>query len=142
MHLIDSLPTGNCQFKWVIMYIDYHSKLIKVAPLAAITTKKVQHFLQLNIFYPHSTPESIIMDNEMLITWCRGKGTQLKFASVAHPKTNGQVQVADKLIKGLLNKLDEANGFWHEKLNEALWAIRTTPTEATGETPFCLMYGT
>ena len=42
----------------------------------------------------------------------------------------------------LKKKLDDAKGLWAEKLPEVLWAIRTTPTEATGETPFSLMYGT
>ncbi|XP_050386157.1 uncharacterized protein LOC126802559 [Argentina anserina] len=104
--------------------IDYHSKWIEAAPLAAITTEKVQHFLQHNIFY-------------------RQGGTTLKFASVAHSKTNGQVEAANKLIKGILRKkFDDANGFWPEKLDEASWAIRTTQTETTGEIPLCLMYGT
>ncbi|XP_050379705.1 uncharacterized protein LOC126797065 [Argentina anserina] len=100
------------------------------------------------MFYHHGTPESIITDNvtqfnnDHLITWCKARGTTLKFASVAHPKTNGQVEAPNKLIKGLLRKkLDEAKGLWPEKLDEVLWAICTTPTEATGETPFYLMYG-
>ncbi|XP_050386257.1 uncharacterized protein LOC126802648 [Argentina anserina] len=149
MDLIGPLPVGKCQFKWVIVCIDYHSKWIEAAPLTAITTEKVQNFLQRNIFYRHGTPESIITDNgtqfnnEYLITWCKARGTKLKFASVAHPKTNGQVEAANKLIKSLLRKkLGEAKGLWPEKLDEVVWAIRTTPTEATGETPFCLMYGT
>ncbi|XP_050374602.1 uncharacterized protein LOC126792164 [Argentina anserina] len=114
MDLIGPLPIGKCQFKWVIVCIDYHSKWIEAAPLMAITTEK-----------------------------CKARGTKLKFASVAHPKTNGQVEAANKLIKGLLRKkLDEAKGLWPEKLDEVLWAIRTTRTEATGKTHFCLIYGT
>ncbi|XP_050379577.1 uncharacterized protein LOC126796908 [Argentina anserina] len=143
------LPVGKSQFKWVIVCIDYLTKWIETAPLAAITTEKVQHFLQRNIFYRHGTPESIIMDNgkqfnnDLQITWSKARGTTLKFVSVAHPKTNGQVEAANKLIKCLIRKkLDDAKGLWPEKLDETLWAIRTTPTEATGETPFCLMYGT
>ncbi|XP_050387685.1 uncharacterized protein LOC126803985 [Argentina anserina] len=131
------------------MCINYHSKWIEAAPLTAITTKKVQNFLQRNIFYRHGTPESIITDNgtqfnnDHLITRCKATGTTLKFASAAHPMTNGQVEAANKLIKGLLRKKqDEAKGLWPEKLDNVLWAIRTTPTEATGETSFCLMYST
>ncbi|XP_050374716.1 uncharacterized protein LOC126792303 [Argentina anserina] len=148
MDLIGPLPVGKGQFKWVIVCIDYHSKWIEAAPLAAITTKKVPHFLQRNIFYSHGTPESITdnatqFNNDLLITWCKERGTTLKFDSVAHPKTNGQVEAANKLTKGILRKkLDGAKGFWPEKLDEALWAIRTTPIEAIGETSFCLMYGT
>ncbi|XP_050374731.1 uncharacterized protein LOC126792322 [Argentina anserina] len=117
--------------------------------MTAITTEKVQNFLQRNIFYRHGTLEFIITDNgtqfnnKHLITWCKARGTKLKFASVTHPKTNRQVEAANKLIKGLIRKkLDEAKGLWPEKHDEVLWEIRTTPTEAMGETPFCLMYST
>ncbi|XP_050387696.1 uncharacterized protein LOC126803995 [Argentina anserina] len=139
MDLMGLLSIRKCQFKWVIVCIDYHSKWIEAAPLTAITTEKVQNFLQCNIFYRHSTPKFIITDNgtqfnkDHLITWCKVRGTMLKFASIAHPKTNGQMEAGNKLIKGLLRKKqDEAKGLWPEKLDEALWEIRTTPKEATG----------
>ena len=142
-------PTAKCQFKWAVVCIDYHSKWIEAAPLAAITTEKVKRFLQSNIFYRHGMPESIITDNGTqfnnadIISWCESHGVKMRYASVAHPKTNGQVEAANKVIKTLLKKkLDDAKGLWAEKLPEVLWAIRTTPTEATGETPFSLMYGT
>ncbi|XP_050373002.1 uncharacterized protein LOC126790704 [Argentina anserina] len=63
-------------------------------------------------------------NNDHLITWCNVRGTTFKFASITHPKTNGQLEAVNKLIKGLLRKkLDDAKGFWPEKLEEVLWAI-------------------
>ncbi|XP_061998921.1 uncharacterized protein LOC133716218 [Rosa rugosa] len=38
--------------------------------------------------------------------------------------------------------MDDAKGLWAEKLPEVLWAIRKTPTEANGESPFCMSFGT
>jgi transposase InsO family protein len=38
--------------------------------------------------------------------YCEGLGIKLKFASVAHPKTNGQVEKANDLIC-------KRNGYWH-----------------------------
>ncbi|KAL0440207.1 UNVERIFIED_CONTAM: hypothetical protein Slati_2503700 [Sesamum latifolium] len=35
-----------------------------------------------------------------------------------------------------------AKGQWVEELPRVLWAYRTTPRSAAGETPFCLVYGT
>ncbi|KAB2598524.1 hypothetical protein D8674_021622 [Pyrus ussuriensis x Pyrus communis] len=35
----------------------------------------------------------------------------------------------------------EKPGLWHLKLNEALWAYRTSPRSATGTTPYALTYG-
>jgi hypothetical protein len=60
------------------------------------------------------------MDNGMNFTskelkiYCESMGIQLKFASVAHPKTNGQVKKANGLIcnstkKRLLAPLEKLN---------------------------------
>ncbi|KAL0428187.1 UNVERIFIED_CONTAM: hypothetical protein Slati_2993500 [Sesamum latifolium] len=39
-------------------------------------------------------------------------------------------------------RLEGAKSSWIEELLGVLWAYRTTPRSATGETPFCLVYGT
>ena len=64
------------------------------------------------------------------------------YASPAHPQTNGQTEAVNKLIKQVLKKkLEDAKGLWAEKLPEVLWALRTTPTEANGESPFLMTFG-
>jgi hypothetical protein len=73
-------------------------------------------------------------------------GIKLKFASVAHPKTNGQVEKANGLIcngikKRLLAPLEKAKSAWVEELPSVLWSLRTTPNAATQETPFFLVHG-
>jgi hypothetical protein len=70
----------------------------------------------------------------------------LKFASVAHPKTNGQVENANGLIyngikKRLLAPLEKAKHAWVDELPSVLWSLRTTPNAATQETPFFLVHG-
>ncbi|KAM1559318.1 hypothetical protein ACFX1Z_002697 [Malus domestica] len=37
--------------------------------------------------------------------------------------------------------IKERPGLWNLKLNEALWAYRTSPRSATGTTPYALTYG-
>ena len=47
------------------------------------------------------------------------------------------------MIKGnLKKKLERLEGVWVNKLPMVLWAHRTTPKEATEETPFSLVLGT
>ncbi|XP_062019159.1 uncharacterized protein LOC133735742 [Rosa rugosa] len=149
LDLMGKFQTAKGQFKYIIVAIDYNSKWIEAEPLTAITTAKVIRFLWKNIYCRYGVPHTIITDNgtqfnnKELISFTANLGTKLSFASVAHPQTNGQVEAANKIIKKLLKKkLDSAKGLWAEKLPEVLWAIRTTPTTATGETPFCMMFGT
>ncbi|XP_073154049.1 uncharacterized protein [Henckelia pumila] len=42
---------------------------------------------------------------------------------------------------GLPRKLFSDNGSWVEEIPGVLWAYRTTPRIATGQTPFSLVYG-
>jgi hypothetical protein len=55
-------------------------------------------------------------------------GIKLKFASVAHPKTNGQVKKANGLIcngikKRLLAPLEKAKHAWVDELPFVLWSL-------------------
>jgi hypothetical protein len=63
-------------------------------------------------------------------------GIKLKFASVAHPKTNGQVEEANSLIcnnikKMLLAPLRKAKHAWVDELPSVFLSLRTTPNAAT-----------
>ncbi|KAL2228740.1 UNVERIFIED_CONTAM: hypothetical protein Sindi_1853700 [Sesamum indicum] len=57
-------------------------------------------------------------------------------------KSNGQVEVANRtILQHLKTRLDSKRS-WLVELPGVLWAYRTTPRSSTGETPFCLVFGT
>ena len=65
------------------------------------------------------------------------------FSTPGHPQANEQVESANKTIKdNLKKKLERLKGAWADELPMVLWAHRTTPKEATGETTFSLVFGT
>jgi transposase InsO family protein len=97
-------------------------------------------------------PNSIITDNGTNFTsgefqdFAKELGIKIKYASVAHHKSNGQVKKANGLIyaglkKRLLRPLKCATGAWVEELPSVLWSLRTTPNSSTGYTPFFLLFG-
>ncbi|XP_073353647.1 uncharacterized protein [Aegilops tauschii subsp. strangulata] len=69
------------------------------------------------------------------------------YASVAHPRSNGQAERANTdVLRGLKartfkKKLEACSRSWLDELQSVLWSIRTTATKPTGETPFFLVYG-
>jgi transposase InsO family protein len=78
--------------------------------------------------------------------YCEGISTQLCFAYVAHPRSNGQVERANsKILRGLktctYDCLKKHGANWVSELPSVLWGNRTTPSRAIGETPFFLVYG-
>jgi transposase InsO family protein len=105
-----------------------------------------------SIVFRFGVPHSIITDNGTNFTskefksYCESMRIKLKFASVAHPKTNGQVKKTNGLIcngikKRLLAPLEKAKHAWIDELPSILWSLRTTPNAATQETPFFLVHG-
>ncbi|XP_076930209.1 uncharacterized protein LOC143594903 [Bidens hawaiensis] len=60
-----------------------------------------------------------------------------------HPQANGQEEYANKIIiNNLKKKLETKKGKWAEELLFIMWADRTTSKNATGQTPFSLVFGT
>ena len=65
---------------------------------------------------------------------------------MAHPQTNGQVERANGMIlQGLkpriFNNLNNFGRRWLTELPSVIWSLRTTPSRATGFSPFFLIYG-
>ncbi|XP_058767284.1 uncharacterized protein LOC131640951 [Vicia villosa] len=59
-----------------------------------------------------------------------------------YAQANGQVEAANKVIIGLIKKhVVKKPKNWHKTLDQALWACRTSPKEATNITPFQLTFG-
>jgi len=68
------------------------------------------------------------------------------WAAVAHPKTNGQVERANGIIlQGLkpriFNRLDKFGKRWLKELPAVVWSLTTSRSQATGFTPFFMVYG-
>ena len=49
------------------------------------------------------------------------------------------------MLRGLktrtFDKLQKCGRRWTDELSVVLWSLRTTPNQATGQTPFSLVYG-
>ena len=58
-----------------------------------------------------------------------------------HPQANGQVEVTNKALEGILTKVvSNIRKDWADKLVEATWAYNTTWKTTTGFTPYDLVY--
>ncbi|GAA0165252.1 hypothetical protein LIER_39944 [Lithospermum erythrorhizon] len=74
---------------------------------------------------------------------CQWLGIEHRFTPVCYPQYNGQVEVMDRTIfLGIKKNLLESGEKWYENLDHVLWSYQTTPSSATGETLFSLVYDT
>ena len=97
-------------------------------------------------------PNRVITDNGTQFTshtfmqYIQDLSNKVCFASVAHPRSNGQAERANaEVLRGLrtktFDKLRKSGRRWIDELSVVLWSIRTTPNRATSQTPFALVYG-
>ena len=115
--MIGPLPKGREAATHVVVAVDYFTKWIEVETLSRIIEKKITDFMWRNIVCRYGIPYALIedngrqFDNHNFREFCQNLGIKLKFCSLAHPQSNGQVEAANKVIKKLLKTiLGEKNG--------------------------------
>jgi hypothetical protein len=151
LDILGSFPRAVGGYRYLYVAIDKFTKWPEATPVVNITKASATTFLK-SIVCRFGVPNRIITDNGTQFTiqyfqeYCEDIGIQLCFASVAHPRSNGQVERANaEILRGLkirtYSDLEKHGTKWVDQLPSVLWGNRTTPSQATGETPFFLVYG-
>jgi transposase InsO family protein len=139
----------RCRFLYVA--IDKFTKWPEATPVVKINKQSAVKFIK-SIICRFRVPNRIITDNGSQFTsgafqgYCEDLGTQICYASIAHPESNGQVERANaEILKGLKARtydgLKKHGKKWIDELRCTLWGNRTSPGRAMGETPFIMVYG-
>ena len=82
------------QLKFLVVGIDYFTKLVEVEPLATITEKSVQSFIWRNIICRYDIPRVLVsdnkkqFDNEPFKDFCSQLVIKNHYSSPAHPQAN------------------------------------------------------
>ena len=131
--------------------IDKFTKWPEVEAVRKVTAQSAVKFFK-GLVCHFGVPNRVITDNGTQFTshtfmqYIQDLGSKVCFASVAHPRSNGQAERANaKVLRGLgtktFDKLGKSIRRWIDELPAFLWSIRTTPNRATGLTPFAMVYG-
>jgi IS30 family transposase len=103
----------------MLVAVDKFTKWVEAAPVTTQDSTAAINFIK-SIVFRFGVPHNIITDNGTNFTskefksYYESMGIKLKFASIAHPKTNGEVEKANGLIcnwikKRLLAPVEKAN---------------------------------
>nr|XP_009605495.1 uncharacterized protein LOC104100041 [Nicotiana tomentosiformis] len=137
------LSRGN---KYILLAVDYVSKWVEAIALPTNDAMVVVAFVKKNIFSRFGTPRALIGDeetyfyNRLLNNLLAKYGVCHRVSMAYHPQISGQVEVSNREIKKILEKMVSVNRKdWTAKLDDALWAYRIkTPI---GASPYKLVYG-
>jgi transposase InsO family protein len=94
---------------YLLVAIDKFSKWIEAVPVTNQEATMAVKFFE-SIIYRYGVPNSIITNNGTNFTagkfqqFAKELGIKIKYASVAHPKSNGQVKKANGIVCGGLKK--------------------------------------
>src|SRR3954463_16511082 len=136
------------KYTHILVAVDYVTKWVEAIPTKSVDHKTSLKMLQDIIFPRFGVPRYLMTDGGSHFTHGDFRKALDKYvvnhriASPYHPQTSGQVEVTNREIKQILEKtVAISRKDWSTKLNEALWAYRTTFKTPIGTTPFKLVYG-
>ncbi|GJQ90325.1 reverse transcriptase domain-containing protein [Tanacetum coccineum] len=127
--------------------VDYVSKWVEAQALPTNDARVVITFLK-KLFCRFEMPKALISDrgthfcNKIMEKTMKRYGVNHHFSTSYHPQTSGQVENTNMALKRILEKtVKDTPAIWSRKLDDALWAFRTTYKTPTGTTPYKLIYG-
>ncbi|GKA74562.1 reverse transcriptase domain-containing protein [Tanacetum coccineum] len=133
--------------KYVLVAIDYMSKLVEAQSFPTNDARNVVNFLK-KLFVRFGIPKALISDmgthfcNYQMEREMKRYGVIHRFSIAYHPQTNGQVENTNRAIKRILEKTIRNNRKeWSHKLDDALWAFWTAFKPPLGTILFRIIYG-
>ena len=149
--MVGPFKTGRSGFTRLLVAVDKFTKWIEAKPIKNLDSRTAISFIR-ELIFRYGVPHSIITDNgsnfdsDEFRMFCASQGTQVDYASVAHPQSNGQAERANGLIHQglkprLMRDLEHVAGTWVTELPSVLWGLRMTPNRSTDRTPFFMVYG-
>jgi len=141
-------PTSSRGNRYVLTIIDHFSKWVELYPMKNQEATTVARIIFDKIICVHGCPLQILTDHgtnfegQVFQQLCRLVEVDKIRPTVYQPSTNGQIERFHSTMHHMIAKWvasDQRN--WDETLPAVAFAYRTSENEATGFTPFYLMYG-
>ncbi len=152
---VDQRAPGNSTGKslrghdMILVFVDRFSKMKHfVACKSTITAQQTVQLFEQNVVRLHGWPEYLTTDRGAVFTskywqnYFHRVGVKLRMTTAYHPQTDGQSEREIKTLQKVLSSYVNARrDDWDLHLPMVEFAINSTPSVATGRSPFKVLYG-
>lgn len=148
MDFITGLPPSH-GYTTIMIVVDRFSKGTHFGPLPTHYTAHKVVLLFFNLVCTiHGFPRSIISDRDLVFLsafWrelFRVSGTKLRFSTVYHPQSDGQIEAINRVLEQYLRAfVHDRPRQWFNYLSLAEWSYNSSVHSGTGFSPFEVMFG-
>ncbi|KAF7146064.1 hypothetical protein RHSIM_Rhsim04G0187600 [Rhododendron simsii] len=148
LDVVGPLPKSSGGHLYILAATDYFSKWAEAIALKEVKKENVVNFIRTHLIFRYGVPRYIITDNgksfynSAVTRLCQKFGFKQHASTMYNPPANGLAEAFNKTLGSLLKKVvAKARRDWPERMEEALWAYRTTYRTPTQATPYLLVYG-
>ena len=135
-------PKASNGHRFILVAIDYFTKWVEATSYASVTKSVVIRFIKKEIICRYGLPRKIItnnatnLNNKMMKEMCEDFKIQHHNSMPYRPKMNRAIEVANKNIKKIIQKMIMLYKDWHDMLPFAFHGYRTSVHISTGATRF------
>ncbi|XP_019197183.1 PREDICTED: uncharacterized protein LOC109191059 [Ipomoea nil] len=141
-------PKSSAGHAYILAATDYFSKWAEAMALKEVKKENVANFLHVHIVYRFGIPRYILtdngkpFDNKLMDKICKLFDFKQRNSSAYYAAANALAEAFNKTLCNLLKKVvSKSKRDWHDRMEEALWAYRTTYRTPTQSTPYSLVNG-
>ena len=134
--------------EYILVAVDYVSKWVEAITSPTNNARVVTKMFKSIIFPRFGVPRVVISDggtrfiNKVFQGLLKNNGVKHQVATAYHPQTSGQVEVSNREIESILQKIvSTTRKDWSLKFDDALWTYRTAYKMPLETTPYHLVYG-
>ena len=146
MDVVGPLTKTSSGYRYILTVIDLATRYPVAVPMRRVDVQTTCTEL-VEIFASYDVPEEIVHDNggnftaQLMEEVLGTMGIQQIRTSPYHPEANGAIERMHGTLKKALKKAGSKASTWDRWLPYVLYTLRTTVHDATGFSPFHLLFG-
>ena len=146
MDVVGPLTKTSSGYRYILTVIDLATRYPVAVPMRRVDVQTTCTEL-VEIFASYGVPEEIVHDNggnftaQLMEEVLGTMGIQQIRTSPYHPEANGAIERMHGTLKKALKKAGSKASTWDRWLPYVLYTLRTTVHDATGFSPFHLLFG-